>query len=110
MKKQKFFFVKFLMPFLAIMPSILFVYGWTSQQGMKMALAGPALRENDIYSPFQENDDDSSFPTDPMELINVLQSIESIMDRTPPSDAIDDALKAFESENQKEFSLDLEIK
>ncbi len=109
MKKQNFFFLNFLVPFLVLVPSILFVYEWTSQQGMNVALAGPDMKENDTYSLFQENDD-SSFPTNPMELMNVLKSIESIMDRTPPSDAIDDALKAFESENQKEFSLDSEIK
>ena len=41
--------------------------------------------------------------------MNVLRSLESMNDSTPPSDAIDDALKAFEREEQVDspFSTDI---
>ena len=41
-----------------------------------------------------------------MELINVLRNIEAMNERTDPSDAIDNALKAFESEDKENFSFD----
>ncbi|KGG33830.1 hypothetical protein EV10_0267 [Prochlorococcus marinus str. SS51] len=41
--------------------------------------------------------------------MNVLRSMESMKDGTSPSDAIDDALKAFEDENKEDSSLDIDF-
>ncbi len=66
--------------------------------------------EKDIDSAFDDNDSDASEVLgNPMKLMNVLRSIEEMNDATVPSDAIDDALKAFESENQLESSFDADI-
>jgi len=67
------------------------------------------LKQNkDINSTFDESD--SYFPSSPLELINVLRSIESMSDSTPPSDAIDDALKAFEIEEKVDSSFDADFR
>ncbi|KGG16474.1 MULTISPECIES: hypothetical protein [unclassified Prochlorococcus] len=60
-------------------------------------------QEKDIHSSFDDSTD-AYFPTNPMELMNVLKSIESMTDRTSPTDAIDEALKAFENEDQLDSS------
>ena len=55
----------------------------------------------DIQSSFEESED-TSFPSNPNDLLNILQRIESMNNATEPYDAIDDALKAFESEDIEE--------
>ncbi|KGG11198.1 MULTISPECIES: hypothetical protein [Prochlorococcus] len=65
-------------------------------------------QEKDIHSSFEESND-LYFPSNPMELMNVLRSMESMKDGTSPSDAIDDALKAFEDENKEDSSLDIDF-
>ena len=48
-------------------------------------------------------DDNSVFPTNPFELVEMIRRQSSMNDATDPSDAIDDALKSFNSleENQE---------
>ena len=50
-----------------------------------------------------KTEDDSSLPTNPFELVEMIRRQNSMNDATDPSDAIDDALKSFNSleENQE---------
>ena len=55
---------------------------------------------SEFYTPFDpQNEKDSSLPTNPVELMQRLNRINSMDDATLPSDAIDDALDAFNYEN-----------
>ena len=65
-------------------------------------------QQESIHNSFEDKNEDSVLPSNPMELINVLRSIEEMNGRTDPSDAIDDALKAFESEDKEDFSFGTE--
>ena len=42
-----------------------------------------------------KTEDDSSLPTNPFELVEMIRRQNSLNDATNPSDAIDDALKSF---------------
>ena len=42
-----------------------------------------------------KTEDDSSLPTNPFELVEMIRRQNSMNDATDPSDAIDDALKSF---------------
>ena len=42
-----------------------------------------------------KTEDDSSLPTNPFELVEMIRRYNSLNDATDPSDAIDDALKSF---------------
>ena len=44
-----------------------------------------------------KTEDDSSLPTNPFELVEMIRRHNSMNDATDPSDAIDDALKSFNS-------------
>ena len=44
-----------------------------------------------------KTEDDSSLPTNPFELVEMIRRQNSLNDATDPSDAIDDALKSFKS-------------
>ena len=44
-----------------------------------------------------KTEDDSSFPTNPFELVEMIRRQNSMNDATDPSDAIDDALRSFNS-------------
>ena len=50
-----------------------------------------------------KTEDDSSLPTNPFELVEMIRRQNSMNDATDPSDAIDDALRSFNSleENQE---------
>ena len=50
-----------------------------------------------------KTEDDSSLPTNPFELVEMIRRQNSMNDATDPSDAIDDALKSFNTleENQE---------
>ena len=50
-----------------------------------------------------KTEDDSSLPTNPFELVEMIRRQNSLNDATDPSDAIDDALKSFNilEENQE---------
>ena len=57
--------------------------------------------KRDIYSTFEmENEENQGLPIDPFELMNRLKQIGAMNDATTPSDALDEALNAFDqSEN-----------
>ena len=44
-----------------------------------------------------KTEDDSSLPTNPFELVEMIRRQNNMNDATDPSDAIDDALKSFNS-------------
>ncbi len=55
--------------------------------------------ERDPHSNFQDSNE-GTMPTDPLQLMNVLRRATAMDDATSPSDALDEALKAFESQDQ----------
>ena len=48
-----------------------------------------------------KTEDDSSLPTNPFELVEMIRRQNSLNDATNPSDAIDDALKSFNNLEEK---------
>ncbi len=53
--------------------------------------------KRDIYSTFDaEDQNDQGFPIDPFDLMNRLKQAGSMDDATTPSDALDEALNAFD--------------
>jgi len=48
-----------------------------------------------------KTEDDSSIPTNPFELVEMIRRYNSMNNATNPSDAIDDALKSFNSLEEK---------
>ena len=59
--------------------------------------------EFEIDTSTKKEDDSSAIPTNPFELVEMIRRQNSLNDATDPSDAIDDALKSFNSleENQE---------
>ena len=59
--------------------------------------------EFQIDSSTKTEDDSSAIPTNPFEIVEMIRKYNSFNDATNPSDAIDDALKSFNSleENQE---------
>ena len=61
------------------------------------------FEELEIDTSTKTEDDSSVIPTNPFELVEMIRRQNSMIDATDPSDAIDDALKSFNSleENQE---------
>ncbi len=61
------------------------------------------FEELEIDSSTKTEDDSSALPTNPFELVEMIRRQNSMNDATDPSDAIDNALKSFDSldENQE---------
>ncbi len=61
------------------------------------------FEELEINTSTKTEDDTSGLPTNPFELMEMIRRQNSMNDATAPSDAIDDALKSFNSleENQE---------
>ena len=55
------------------------------------------FEEIEIDTSTKTEDDGSAFPTNPFELVEMIRRQNSMNDATDPSDAIDDALKSFNS-------------
>ena len=55
------------------------------------------FEELEIDSSTKTEDDSSALPTNPFELVEMIRRQNSMIDATDPSDAIDDALKSFNS-------------
>ena len=55
------------------------------------------FEELEIDTSTKTEDDSSIFPTNPFELVEMIRRQNSMNDATDPSDAIDDALKSFNS-------------
>ena len=58
--------------------------------------------ELQIESSTKTEDDSSVLPTNPFEIVEMIRRNNSLNDATKPSDAIDDALKSFNSLEVKE--------
>ena len=61
------------------------------------------FEELEIDTSTKTEDDSSALPTNPFEIVEMIRRQNSMNDATNPSDAIDDALKSFNSleENQE---------
>ena len=59
------------------------------------------LKELEIDTSTKKQDDSSFLPTNPFELVEMIRRQNSMNDATNPSDAIDDALKSFNSLEEK---------
>ena len=55
------------------------------------------FEELEIDTSTKTEDDKSAFPTNPFEIVEMIRRQNSMNDATDPSDAIDDALKSFNS-------------
>jgi len=55
------------------------------------------FEELEIDTSTKTDDDSSALPTNPFELVEMIRRQNSMNDATDPSDAIDDALKSFNS-------------
>ena len=55
------------------------------------------FEELEIENSTKTEDDSSVFPTNPFEIVEMIRRQNSMNDATNPSDAIDDALKSFNS-------------
>ena len=59
-------------------------------------------KEFQIDNSTKTEDDASVIPTNPFEIVEMIRRYNSLNDATNPSDAIDDALKSFNSLEEKE--------
>ena len=59
------------------------------------------FEELEIDSSTKNDDNSSAIPTNPFELVEMIRRQNSMSDATNPSDAIDDALKSFDSLEEK---------
>ena len=59
------------------------------------------FEELEIDTSTKTEDDSSVLPTNPFELVEMIRRQNSLNDATDPSDAIDDALKSFNSFEEK---------
>ena len=55
------------------------------------------FEELEINTSTKTDNDSSAFPTNPFEIVEMIRRQNSMNDATDPSDAIDDALKSFNS-------------
>ena len=59
-------------------------------------------QELEIDTSTKTEDDGSVIPTNPFEIVEMMRRYNSMNDATKPSDAIDDALKSFNTLEEKE--------
>ena len=60
------------------------------------------FEELEIDTSTKKDDNSSVIPTNPFEIVEMIRRQNSLNDATKPSDAIDDALKSFNSLEEKE--------
>ena len=58
--------------------------------------------ELEVDTSTKTEDDSSVIPTNPFEIVEMMRRYNSMNDATKPSDAIDDALKSFNTLEEKE--------
>ena len=59
------------------------------------------FEELQIESSTKSEEDSSVIPTNPFEIVDMIRRYNSLNDATIPSDAIDDALKSFNTQEEK---------
>ena len=75
-------------------------------QIQQVSYAFPSDEKLEIYKSLDDgNETDSSLPSTPMELMNLLQRSSAMNDATPPSDAIDQALQLFDEQFDEDSSI-----
>ena len=57
--------------------------------------------ELQVESSTKSDDDESAIPTNPFELVEMIRRYNSLNDATNPSDALDNALEAFNNSEEK---------
>jgi len=79
--------------------SITFLIFFTSLTFLKSDYINAEYKfeEIEIDTSTKTEDDSSALPTNPFELVEMIRRQNSMNDATDPSDAIDDALKSFNS-------------
>ena len=80
----------------SLLKSILILIPFISLKG-NLLNAEYLLEELEIDNSTKSEDDSSVIPTNPFELVEMIRRQNSMNDATDPSDAIDDALKSFNS-------------
>ena len=60
------------------------------------------FEELEIDTSTKKDENSSGIPTNPFEIVEMIRRSNSLNDATKPSDAIDDALKSFNSLEEKE--------
>ena len=60
------------------------------------------FKDLEIDTSTKRDDNTSAIPTNPFEIVEMIRRSNSLNDATKPSDAIDDALKSFNSLEEKE--------
>ena len=74
---------------------------------MLTSLKGDYLNAEDLFGKLEidnstkTDQDSSALPTNPFEIVEMIRRQNSMNDATNPSDAIDDALKSFNSLEEK---------
>ena len=83
--------------------SISFVFFFTLLISLKIdyLFAEYSFEELEINTTTKPENDSSVLPTNPFELVEMIRRQNSMNDATNPSDAIDDALKSFNSLEEK---------
>ena len=79
---------------------IIFIISLISLKGDFLS-AEYSFEELEIDSSTKTDDNSSGIPTNPFELVEMIRRYNSLNDATNPSDAIDDALKSFNSLEEK---------
>ena len=59
------------------------------------------FEESQIESSTKSDDGESAIPTNPFELVEMIRRYNSLNDATNPSDALDNALEAFNNSEEK---------
>ena len=59
------------------------------------------FEDDQINTSTKIEDDNSVIPTNPFEIVEMIRRYNSLNDATNPSDAIDDALKSFNTQEEK---------
>ena len=79
---------------------IIFLISLISLKG-DLLNAETLFEELQIDSSTKREEDKSVIPTNPFEVVEMMRKFNSLNDATKPSDAIDDALKSFNSLEEK---------
>ena len=97
LNKKKFHFYKSLPK---LRPLLIFFIAIVSLKGYYLN-AEYLLKELEIKSSTKNEDDSSALPNNPFEIVEMIRRQNSMNDATNPSDAIDEALKSFNSSEEK---------
>ena len=82
---------------------IIFLISFVSLTSLKSDYlnAGDLFEKLEIDNSTKTDEDSSVLPTNPFEIVEMIRRQNSMNDATNPSDAIDDALKSFNSLEEK---------